>query len=211
MLRASVYSDPFWNRCLVWNSWFWFHSILYKFDHLFQYFVVPPGVSPFSKNYLAGVQGEIPSEEASTLQIESVAFSPVHNPILVTDNLTKMGIKTVPQPPYRPDLAHSDFCLFPKLRGCRYETIEEMKEGVTKVIDTPTHEDFSGAFQKLLEQYNKFIAAGGDYFEGDYFFMCVLSIKVPIRKKSGNLSYSPCIYRRPHTDCFVASQLFSVG
>ena len=64
-----------------------------------------------------------------------------------------------------------------------------MKEAVTKVIDTLTREDFHGAFHKLLERYNKYIAAGGDYFEGDYSFMCVLSIKVPIRKKSGNLSY----------------------
>ena len=77
-----------------------------------------------------------------------------------------MGIKTVPHRPYTPDLAPSDFWLFPKLRGCRYETIEEMKEAVTKVIDTLTQEDFHGAFQKLLERYKCF-AAGGDYFEGD--------------------------------------------
>ena len=77
-----------------------------------------------------------------------------------------MGIKTVPQPPYSPDLAPCDFWLFPKFRGCRYETIEEMKEAVTKVIDMLTQEDFYGAFQKLLEQY-KCIAAGGDYFEGN--------------------------------------------
>ena len=78
-----------------------------------------------------------------------------------------MGIKTVPQPPYSPDLAPCDFWLFPKLTGCRrYERIEEMKEAVTKVIDTLTQEDFHGAFQKLLEQY-KCIAAGGDYFEED--------------------------------------------
>ena len=56
--------------------------------------------------------------------------------------------------------------LLPKLRGCRYETIEEMKEAVTKVIDTLIQEDFHGAFQKSLERY-KCIAAGGDYFEGD--------------------------------------------
>ena len=62
-----------------------------------------------------------------------------------------MGIKTVPQPPYSPDLATCDFCLFPKLRGCRYETIEEMKEAMMKVIDTLTQEDFHEAFQKLLE------------------------------------------------------------
>ena len=75
-----------------------------------------------------------------------------------------MGIKTVPHLP-------SDFWLFPKLKeklkGCRYETIEEMKEAVTKVIDTLTQEDFHGAIRELLEWYNKCIAAGGDYFEGD--------------------------------------------
>ena len=42
-----------------------------------------------------------------------------------------------------------------------------MKETVTKVIDTLAQEDFHGAFLKLLEWYNKRIAAGGDYFEGD--------------------------------------------
>ena len=97
--------------------------------------------------------------------------APVHNSILVTDYLTKMSIKTVPQPPFSPDLAPCDFCLFPKLkeklRGCRYETIEVMKEAVTKYIDMFTHEDFQGAFQKLLEWHNKCIAAGGDYFKGD--------------------------------------------
>ena len=89
--------------------------------------------------------------------------APVDNSILVTDHLTKMGTKTVPH------LAPCDFWLFPKikenLRGCRYETIE-MKEAVTKVIDTLIQEDFDGAFQKLLERY-KCIAAGGDYFEGN--------------------------------------------
>ena len=78
-----------------------------------------------------------------------------------------MGIKTLPQPPYSPDLAPYDFCLFPKLRDCLYESIEEMKAVVTKVIDMLTQEDFHWAFQKLLERYNKCIAAGGDYFEGD--------------------------------------------
>ena len=78
-----------------------------------------------------------------------------------------MGIKTVLHPPYSPDLALCDFCLFPKLTGCRYETIDEMKEAVTKIIDTLTQEDFHGAFEKLFEWYKKFIAAEGDYFEGD--------------------------------------------
>ena len=78
-----------------------------------------------------------------------------------------MGIKTVHHPPYSPDFAPCDFWLFPKPRGCCYETIEEMKEAVTKVIDTLTQEDFHRAFEKLLERYNKCITVGGDYFEGD--------------------------------------------
>ena len=83
-----------------------------------------------------------------------------------------------------------------ELRGCRYETIKEMKEAVTKVIDTLTQDDFHGAFQKFLERYNKCVAAGGDYFEGDLSFMCVLSIKVPIEKKAGNLFNDPLIWRK---------------
>ena len=93
--------------------------------------------------------------------------APVHNSIVVIDYLTKMVIQTAPQPAYSPNLAPCDFWLFPKLRGCHYETIEEMKEAVMKVIDTLTQEDFHGAFQKLLEWYNKCVAAEGDYFEGD--------------------------------------------
>ena len=42
-----------------------------------------------------------------------------------------------------------------------------MKEAVTKVIDTLTQDDLHESFQKLLERYNKCIATGGDYFEGD--------------------------------------------
>ena len=115
-----------------------------------------------------GVQEEIPREEASPVQIVWVACSPgqcTSPPLHPCHTLFYylMSIKTVPQPPYSQDLAPCDFWLFPKLRGCRYETIEEMKEAVTKV----TQDDFHWAFQKLFEWFNKCIAAEGDYFEGD--------------------------------------------
>ena len=51
------------------------------------------------------------------------------------------------------------------------ETIQEMKEAVTKVIDMLTQEDFHRAFQKLCERYNKCIAAGGDYFYKHYIYV----------------------------------------
>ena len=81
-----------------------------------------------------GVQEEIPSGQWHFHQDNA----PVRNSIIVTDYLTKIGIKTIPQSPYSPDLAPCDFWLFRKLRGCCYETIKEMKEAVTKVIDMLT-------------------------------------------------------------------------
>ena len=117
-----------------------------------------------------GVQKEIPSERLTHFKSSQWHFhqdnTSVNNSNLVTDYLTNMGIKTVPHPSYSLDLAPCDICLFPKLRGCRYETIEQMKEAVTKVIETLTQGDFHGAFQKLLERYNMCVAAGGDYLEG---------------------------------------------
>ena len=109
-----------------------------------------------------------------------------------------MVIKTVPHPPYSPEHALCDFGLFFQLWGCRYETIEEIKEAVTKAIDMLTPEDFHGAFQKLLERYNKCIAAGGVYFQGDKSFICVISLKENIRKKSGSLSNASRTYLPTH-------------
>ena len=78
-----------------------------------------------------------------------------------------MGIKTVPQPTYSSDLAPCDFWLSPKLRGCHKKTIDDMEKAVTKVNDRFTQEDFHETFQMLLKRFHEFIAAGGDYFEGD--------------------------------------------
>ena len=68
-----------------------------------------------------------------------------------------MDIKTVRHRSYSLDLAPCDFWLLPtlkeKLGGCRYETTEEIKEAVTKVIDTLTQEDFDWDFQKSFERY----------------------------------------------------------
>ena len=78
-----------------------------------------------------------------------------------------MGIKTVPHRPYSPELAPYDFGYSLSSEDCRYETIEEMKKRLwRRLLTTLTQEDFHGAFKKLLERYNKYIAAGGDYFEG---------------------------------------------
>ena len=108
--------------------------------------------------------------------------APVYNSIVVTDYLTKMGIMTVPHRPYSPDLALCDFCLFPKLRGCRYEKIEEMKKAVTKVIDTLTQEEFHGAFQKLLERYKSALQPEEITSKGLEFHVCTINKSAHTKK-----------------------------
>ena len=131
-IHPQTFDDPF-----LWQLWYDLHALGSHWTDSQQ------GILCWG---FKGVQEEIPSEEASTLQIGSVAFpaGQCTSSIFVTDYLTKVGIMTVPHPPYSPDLALCDIWLFfklkEKLRGCRYETIEEIKE------------DFHGAFQKLLER-----------------------------------------------------------
>ena len=91
-----------------------------------------------------------------------------------------------------------------------------MKEAVTKVIDTLIQEDLYGIFQKLLERYNKCIAAGEEYFEGE-FHECTIN-KHAHTKKSGNLFNDPRIYIYIYIYivihrqiCFVLSELISVA
>ena len=88
-------------------------------------------------------------EEDNTLQIGSVAIP--------SEQYTSSQLypchrlfDTVPHCPYSPDLALCNFWLFPKLRGYRYEKIEEMKEAVTKVIDMLTQEDFDGGLEEVV-------------------------------------------------------------
>ena len=169
-IHPQTFDDPF-----FWQHWHDLHALGSHWTVNKEYYV--DVLREFSKRF----RRKRPALFKSGLWHFDQDNAPVHNSILVTDYLTKIGIKTVPQPPYSPALAPCDFWLFPKLRGCRYETIEEMKEALKKVIDTLTQEDVHWAFQMLLEQY-KCITAGGDYFEGDLSFMCNINKSAHMKK-----------------------------
>ena len=72
------------------------------------------------------VQEEIGSEEASTLRIGSVKFPPRQYTSLQLHPCHKLfypdGHQDSSSASQSPDLAPCDIWLFPKLRGCRYET-----------------------------------------------------------------------------------------
>ena len=76
-----------------------------------------------------GVQEEIPSEGASTLQIGSVAFLPGQCTSPQLHPCHRLFDQDGHQDSSSVSLGSGDFWLFPKLRGCRHETIEEMQRG----------------------------------------------------------------------------------
>ena len=94
--------------------------------------------------------------------------------------MTKIGIKRVCPPPYSPDLAPCDFCLFPKLTGCCYETFE-MKEAVTKVIDMLT-QGLPWGLPEVVGMVQQVHCSRRRLLRRELEFHGVLSIKVPIRK-----------------------------
>ena len=128
-----------------------------------------------------GVQEEISSEKASTLQIGSVASPPGQctSPQLHSCHyLTKMGIKTVPHRPYNPDLAPCNFWLFFKLRD-NWGDERGCDEG-------HRHAHTSGlpwGFPDVVWTVQQCIAAGGDYFEwGLEFHVCTINKSAHTKK-----------------------------
>jgi hypothetical protein len=65
--------------------------------------------------------------------------------------LAKNKTAVIHYPSYSPDLAPCDFFLFPKmklkLKGRRFDTIEEIKAESQRVLDTLRVKDFQEAFQ----------------------------------------------------------------
>ena len=63
-----------------------------------------------------------------------------HTALRTREFLEDSGLKTLPHPPYSPDLAPCDFWLFPtvkdQLRGRGFSTNEELDGALFKVIDT---------------------------------------------------------------------------
>ena len=128
-----------------------------------------------------GVQEEIPWEEASTLQIGSVAFPP--------------GQCTSPQlhACHRPRWESRQFVSLPIVQSLLPVTfgyslsseavvMKELRRWKRLWQRSLTRSHKRTSMEPSRSCWNKCIAARGDYLEGDKSFMCVLSIKVPKRK-----------------------------
>ena len=97
--------------------------------------------------------------------------APAHSSLLVRDFLAKTNTTVMPQPPYSPDLAPSDFFLFPEvkkpMKGHRFSTIEDIKTASLKELKAIPQNYYQKCFNDWKKRWHKCIISNGDYFEGD--------------------------------------------
>lgn len=95
--------------------------------------------------------------------------APAHTALATNAFLDEHGLKTLPHPPYSPDLSPCDFWLFPvlkeKLRGRRFETDNELEAATGEALEQIPKEDFASYPQKWISRMHKCIEVQGSYFE----------------------------------------------
>ncbi len=73
-------------------------------------------------------------------------------------------------PPYSPDLAPCDYWAFPtlksKIRGTKFQTINEAQREVRRVLHATPRQEFEQAIYDMPIRWSKCCSAGGEYFEG---------------------------------------------
>lgn len=95
--------------------------------------------------------------------------APVHKSRVALAALHKVGFDILNHPPYSPDLAPSDYYLFPKmkkeLRGKKFSTDEEVKDAVFSYFADKEKSFFYEGINKLIERSQKCIRLAGEYIE----------------------------------------------
>ncbi len=75
-----------------------------------------------------------------------------HTADLTLIRLLMTGVRTIPHPPYSPDLAPSDFWFFPRikkqLRGTRFRTLQELEDAVDAQISSIGSQEFEECILK---------------------------------------------------------------
>ncbi len=82
----------------------------------------------------------------------------------------QMGMELWKHPAYSPDISPCDYWAFPllksKIRGYRFQTLEDLKTTVKRELANIPLSEFQNCFDNLLRCYRKCVEAGGAYFEG---------------------------------------------
>lgn len=95
--------------------------------------------------------------------------APVHKSRIAMAALSKCGFENLDHPPYSPDLAPSDYYLFPnlkrELRGRKFHTDDEVKDAISAHFDTKIENYFFVGLEKLISRSSKCIDLKEDYIE----------------------------------------------
>ena len=95
--------------------------------------------------------------------------SPAHTSHVARTPVTECGFEIFSHPSYSPDMAPSDFYLFPKLkshhRGAQYESNEGINEAVNVYLGDQEKAFYFEGIRKLEQTWNWCIALKGDYIE----------------------------------------------
>jgi transposase len=88
---------------------------------------------------------------------------------LVKDYVAQNNVTTLEHPPYSPDLAAADFCLFSRLKsalkGRRCCDATDIIKNVTEELKRLSQNGFQEFLQRLNSWWHKCIVPQGDCFE----------------------------------------------
>jgi len=92
-----------------------------------------------------------------------------HRALATQKKLAYLGLQCVDHPPYSPDLAPSDYHLFPvlkkQLKGRLFSSDAEVIAAAETWLDGQSSEFFFSGLQKLEQRAKKFIELSGEYVE----------------------------------------------
>ena len=95
--------------------------------------------------------------------------TPSHSGTIVKKFLAQWKVTVLDHPPYLPDLAPSDYFLFPKvkshLKGRLFDSILDIQKAVTSTLNTIAKDDFYKGIQKLHDHANLCVQLKGMYVE----------------------------------------------
>jgi hypothetical protein len=89
----------------------------------------------------------------------------LHAVYIIQELLAENKMAVVPHPLYLPDLAPSKMKI--KLKGQRFDTVEEIQVETQMVLKTQAKKHFEDVFQKWQKHWDQYVHFQGDSFEGD--------------------------------------------
>lgn len=95
--------------------------------------------------------------------------APVHSSRVAQQKLAELRFQLLPHPAYSPDLAPSDYHLFPKLKtflaGRKFESNEDVIQKVNQYFESIEAIHFREGIAKLEKRWGKCVELRGDYVE----------------------------------------------